>query len=490
MRDAIVAATAPLIADAFLLELVRQLRTAFAAECVFIAEDADARGTWRYVAVAEDRADGLREGDALPVRGTANERAAAGERVAIPRQATSVRPSDIWLQARGAESYLALPLVSGGAVIGILGVAGTTPMRAPARAEALIAGFLPRAAVILERRRMQRREIEDDLRLRLLADHASDVIFRLRLLPERAFEYVSPAVTRITGYAPREFLDDPDLGVGIVHEDDRARVAAAVRAATPQRFTARWRHRDGRMLWADYSVVPVINDAGVVEATEGIIRDVTDRVQLEYALIESERRQKAVISALPDMVFRIDGAGTYLEYIAAEGSEPFVAPEEFIGRLVRDVLPPEIAMRAMAAISLTLRTGETARIEYDLPSEGGGQHFEARIVPSGLDEVLAFVRDFTAEHRLAAEEARRVDRDRLEQDVERSMTRGNPYGLTFREYTVLHHVASGAADKQIAESLGISTYTVSKHVASILMKMRVPSRAAAGVRAVREGLIA
>ena len=53
---------------------------------------------------------------------------------------------------------------------------------------------------------------------------------------------------------------------------------------------------------------------------------------------------------------------------------------------------------------------------------------------------------------------------------------------------MLHLVAEGAADKQIAESLGISIYTVNKHVGNILGKMGAASRTEAGVRAIREGL--
>jgi DNA-binding NarL/FixJ family response regulator len=64
-----------------------------------------------------------------------------------------------------------------------------------------------------------------------------------------------------------------------------------------------------------------------------------------------------------------------------------------------------------------------------------------------------------------------------------------PYGLSPREHEVLVRVASGEADKQIAAALGISTYTASKHVGAILMKMGAVSRTEAGVRALREGLI-
>jgi DNA-binding NarL/FixJ family response regulator len=86
------------------------------------------------------------------------------------------------------------------------------------------------------------------------------------------------------------------------------------------------------------------------------------------------------------------------------------------------------------------------------------------------------------------EEALQKAREELEARVERQMERGNPYGLTFCELTVLHLIAAGKADKEIASQLGISTLTASKHLANILRKMGTASHTEACVRALREGL--
>jgi DNA-binding NarL/FixJ family response regulator len=53
--------------------------------------------------------------------------------------------------------------------------------------------------------------------------------------------------------------------------------------------------------------------------------------------------------------------------------------------------------------------------------------------------------------------------------------------LTVRQREILALVAQGAADKQIASVLGISTATVQKHVAHVLTRLGVPNRAAAAV---------
>jgi non-specific serine/threonine protein kinase len=61
-------------------------------------------------------------------------------------------------------------------------------------------------------------------------------------------------------------------------------------------------------------------------------------------------------------------------------------------------------------------------------------------------------------------------------------------GLTPREAEVLRLVAQGSSDRAIADALFISRRTASKHVAAILAKLGVASRAEAAARAVRDGL--
>ena len=76
---------------------------------------------------------------------------------------------------------------------------------------------------------------------------------------------------------------------------------------------------------------------------------------------------------------------------------------------------------------------------------------------------------------------------RLHQESEAGPSRF-PYGMSARELEVLLYVWRGMGDKQIAQALDVSRFTVHKHVRSILQKMKVDTRTQASVRAEQEGL--
>jgi DNA-binding NarL/FixJ family response regulator len=105
----------------------------------------------------------------------------------------------------------------------------------------------------------------------------------------------------------------------------------------------------------------------------------------------------------------------------------------------------------------------------------------------GKTIVLIVCEDITPRKRM--EQQLLALREELDAKAQLLLEEGNRYGLSFRELTVLHLVASGRSDREAAVILGISPLTVSKHVANVLKKMGASSRTEAGVRAARDGLI-
>jgi DNA-binding NarL/FixJ family response regulator len=119
-----------------------------------------------------------------------------------------------------------------------------------------------------------------------------------------------------------------------------------------------------------------------------------------------------------------------------------------------------------------LRSG----VQAILPRDSSPQEMEVAIRASHLGLVLL-------EPELAADLAGQV-RNQTEEPVQ------TPLGeLTAREIEVLRLLAEGAANKEIAQRLGISDHTVKFHISSILAKLGATSRTEAVTLGVRMGLI-
>jgi len=117
---------------------------------------------------------------------------------------------------------------------------------------------------------------------------------------------------------------------------------------------------------------------------------------LDRALQQSEERNRALLNAIPDLMFRIHRDGTYLSVKADREDDLAFAAAELLGKTVYEVLPAEIAQQRMGYVNRALETGTMQIFEYQLENRGQLRSYEARLVVSGQDEVLAIVRDVTA----------------------------------------------------------------------------------------------
>jgi len=116
-------------------------------------------------------------------------------------------------------------------------------------------------------------------------------------------------------------------------------------------------------------------------------------------LRQSEAKNRALLSAIPDLIFRIDQHGVFLEARDSEDIEYLPPPSEFPGKGLDEVLPKGVAQKAMYHLRRALETRETQIFEYELKLKKEKRFYEARIVVSGEDEVLAIVRDITERKR-------------------------------------------------------------------------------------------
>ncbi|MBI3596737.1 MAG: PAS domain S-box protein [Nitrospirae bacterium] len=232
-------------------------------------------------------------------------------------------------------------------------------------------------------------------------DHLTDTI------------YWSPEQREIYGFGPDEPVPLPAF-LDRVYPEDRERIAAAVRRAHDPggdgRFDVEHRiiRRDGALRWVttrSQTLFEGKDGARHPVRTIGAVLDITERKEAESALQSSESRNRALLDGIPDIIFRISREGLFLDANPAKGSGPFASPIEFLGKNLRDLMPPDIYEKKKHFMREAFESGETQVFEYQLPDNGNRRDYETRFVVSGQDEVIAIVRDITERRR--AEEALR-----------------------------------------------------------------------------------
>jgi diguanylate cyclase (GGDEF)-like protein/PAS domain S-box-containing protein len=177
-------------------------------------------------------------------------------------------------------------------------------------------------------------------RFRLLAENAQDMIFRYRLKPTPGFEYVSPSSTAMIGYTPEEHYADPELGLKIVHPDDRHLIDEVLRH--PQSpITIRWLRKDGAVIWAEQRNKPIYDEAGELVAIEGISRDITQHKEAQEALRSSEEFFRALYENVNHPIFIVDEALNFVDVNPYACEFYGYSREEFKRMKVQDVTLPE-----------------------------------------------------------------------------------------------------------------------------------------------------
>jgi PAS domain S-box-containing protein len=135
-------------------------------------------------------------------------------------------------------------------------------------------------------------------------------------------------------------------------------------------------------------------------------QELVERRQAVEALRKIEEKNEALLNAIPDLMFRINRDGVFLDVKQAKYSDPSMSVDKFsnlIGKKIEEVYSTELAQLFRHYVNRTLDTGDAQVFEFQVLRDGKLYDREARITPSSEDEVLVLKRDIT-ERKRAEEE--------------------------------------------------------------------------------------
>jgi PAS domain S-box-containing protein len=207
------------------------------------------------------------------------------------------------------------------------------------------------------------------------------------------FKRLNPAWSNVLGYSSDEMLAQPFIE--FVHPEDRAITIAeleALKHGNPViNLENRYLCQDGTYKWLSWTASPFAEESLIY----AVARDVTLSKQAEAELRHSEATNRALLNAIPDMIFRCRADGNLVDFKPAKNLQTLVPANIFIGQKAQDILPSAFAEKILSANQQALDTGEIQVVEYQLQIKDALCHFEARIVFCTDDEIIAIVRDIT-----------------------------------------------------------------------------------------------
>jgi two-component system cell cycle sensor histidine kinase/response regulator CckA len=278
-----------------------------------------------------------------------------------------------------------------------------------------------------------RKRVEETLqttneRLNYLLTSTSAAIYTAKTSGDYGTTFITENVKRMTGYEPREFIENASFWIDRVHPEDRERILNELPHIFEQEsyiYEYRFLYRDGNYRWVRDDMKLIKDEFGNPIEIIGYWIDITERRKAEEKLRETEKRYRAVVEISPDGIA-----------IASKGRHVFANqslarilgvsdPDELLGKPVMDYIHPDYRKIVRERIETQTKRGVLAPLieKKMIRADGTVIHTEVAATSleyQGEEAVLAIVRDIT--NRKQAEKELRESEERFRLAFENANT--------------------------------------------------------------------
>ncbi len=284
-------------------------------------------------------------------------------------------------------------------------------------ADGSIGGIVIFAEDITARKQAEFAIRESEVRFHDIVEASADWIWEVDA--EGRYTYASESVERLLGYTQAEVIGKTPFDFMPPGEADRVReefLAIVQRKAPFRDLDNINRHKDGSLRHVWTTGMPILADDGTLLGYRGLDRDITERKLAEKALRDAHETQRALIDALPDLVWLKDPEGVYLA-CNRRFEDFFGASEaEIVGKSDHDFVPRDLADAFRARDQAAIALGGPMVNEEEISFASDGHREMLQTVKSPLRDsegrlvgVLGIARDITA---IKASEAALRERER------------------------------------------------------------------------------
>lgn len=155
--------------------------------------------------------------------------------------------------------------------------------------------------------------------------------------------FANESIVEMLGYSQDEMLGQP-LSRFIDQEwlrDISTHIIEQLRECTKEHLDFKFRHKEGRELWAIMTSSPVFDQQGRYAGCLGMVTNITTRKRAEEALRKNEQRFRDITEHAVEWIWEVDREGKYT--YASPGVEKLLGytPEEVLGKHFYDFFLPE-----------------------------------------------------------------------------------------------------------------------------------------------------
>ena len=252
---------------------------------------------------------------------------------------------------------------------------------------------------ISDRKKAEKILKESEARFKAIFEHNPIMIFVVD--GEGTVIEINAAAEVQMGYRRDELIGKSVLDV--FFKEDRPIVLEQISyLLANQNEQSQWKIRkvkkNGGIIWVN-------ENAGLMQWTDGreviliTCEDITHQKENDDTLRKFEEENRAIVNAVPDLIFRLTRKGVFLDFRNPSETPLFAPPEKFLGKHIADVLPPALASLTLEKIEEAFLSDFMISFEYELELNGERRHFEDRLVSLENEEVMSFVRDITERKR-------------------------------------------------------------------------------------------
>lgn len=240
---------------------------------------------------------------------------------------------------------------------------------------------------------------ESNRKFDTLINNQKGIVFRCKNNRNYDMEFISKGCLEITGH-PIEAFKSQTIAYGhLILAEERDTVWESIQNAVKKekQYSVEYRikSKNGTIKYVWEKGSAIYNNQDEVVMLEGFITDITPQKQTELELHSSQAKIKALLEAIPDMMFIQDRKGVYRDWFGKTPQELFMPPEKFIGVNMKNVLPPNLYQKIKKSHNKVIETGKMQITEYSIQGKKGLEHYEARVVLMNDHSLLTIVREVT-----------------------------------------------------------------------------------------------